>query len=78
MVATAPKPQLSNTLALIASQALGSTRISGGALGAAVCERFFEEGWIEKDEKTRVVRLTDAGTSALEERLGLVSGAESA
>jgi hypothetical protein len=46
----------------------------GGALGAAVCERFFEEGWIEKDEKTRVVRLTGVGTSALEERLVLVDG----
>jgi len=46
----------------------------GGALGAAVCERFFEEGWIEKDENTRAVRLTDVGASALEEHLGLVDG----
>jgi hypothetical protein len=44
----------------------------GGALGAAVCERFFVEGWIGKDENTRAVRLTDVGASALEERLGLV------
>jgi DNA-binding transcriptional ArsR family regulator len=50
----------------------------GGALGAAVCGRFFEEGWIAKDEKTRVVRVTDAGTSALEEHLGLVNGARGA
>jgi hypothetical protein len=45
----------------------------GGALGAAICGRFFEEGWVEKDQKTRAVRLTDAGRSALEGRLGLVA-----
>lgn len=50
----------------------------GGALGATLCERFFEEGWVEKDEKTRAVRLTDAGRYALEERLGLVAEAASA
>ena len=44
-----------------------------GALGAAICGRFFEEGWLEKDQKTRAVRLTDAGRSALEGRLGLVA-----
>jgi len=45
----------------------------GGALGAAICGRFFEQGWVEKDQKTRAVRLTDAGRSALEGRLGLVA-----
>jgi DNA-binding transcriptional ArsR family regulator len=45
----------------------------GGALGAAVCRRFFEEGWVERDRETRAVRLTNEGRYALVKRLGLVS-----
>lgn len=43
----------------------------GGALGAAVRERFFEEGWVRRPEDTRAVALTSEGERALRERLGL-------
>lgn len=45
----------------------------GGALGAAACERFFEAGWVEREDRTRAVKLTGQGRSALEERLGLAA-----
>ncbi len=43
----------------------------GGALGAAVCERFFEEGWVRRLAESRVPELTDEGERALRRRLGL-------
>lgn len=43
----------------------------GGALGAAVRDRFFEEGWVRRPEDTRAVALTGEGERALRERLGL-------
>ncbi|MGP6158240.1 MAG: hypothetical protein ACLPYS_12180 [Vulcanimicrobiaceae bacterium] len=36
-----------------------------GALGAAICERFFANGWIEPASAGRAVRLTPLGRSAL-------------
>ena len=43
----------------------------GGALGGAVRERCFEEGWVRRPEDTRAVGLTGGGERALRERLGL-------
>lgn len=43
----------------------------GGALGAAVLERCFGEGWVRRPEDTRAVSLTGKGERALRERLGL-------
>ena len=43
----------------------------GGALGAAVCERFFEEGKVRRLEGTRAVALTGKGERTLQEHLGL-------
>jgi hypothetical protein len=43
----------------------------GGALGAAVCERFFEEGWVRRLAESRALELTDEGERALRRRLGL-------
>jgi hypothetical protein len=43
----------------------------GGALGAAVCERFFEEGSVRRLEGTRAVALTGKGVHTLQEHLGL-------
>lgn len=43
----------------------------GGALGAAVCEQFFQEGWVRKVKGTRAVALTGEGESAVWKRLGL-------
>ncbi len=42
----------------------------GGALGAAVCERFFEEGWARRREGTRAVELTGEGRDVVRERIG--------
>jgi DNA-binding transcriptional ArsR family regulator len=42
----------------------------GGALGAALAERFKSDGWIERQKHSRVVRVTPAGASALRQ-LGL-------
>jgi DNA-binding transcriptional ArsR family regulator len=46
----------------------------GGALGAAVCERFFEEGWVSRGDGTRALALTGGGRSAVRERFGLQIG----
>ena len=43
----------------------------GGALGAAVCEHFFEEGKVRRLEGTRAVALTGKGEQTLQEQLGL-------
>jgi DNA-binding transcriptional ArsR family regulator len=43
----------------------------GGALGAAVCGRFFEEGWVRRPGDTRALELTGEGERALRERLGV-------
>src|ERR687898_364318 len=43
----------------------------GGALGAAVCERFFEKGMVRRIEGTRAVALTGKGEHTLQEHLGL-------
>lgn len=42
----------------------------GGALGAAVLERFLDAGWVKRRGRTRAVLLTHAGRSALVEKLG--------
>jgi hypothetical protein len=43
----------------------------GGALGAAVCERFFGEDWVRRGEGTRTIALTSGERRAIEERFGL-------
>ena len=46
----------------------------GGALGAAVCARFFQEGWVSRREGSRAITLTDAGRRAVREHFGLEIG----
>ena len=41
-----------------------------GAVGAAVCTRFTDEGWVERGTG-RTVRVTDSGSRALRRLLGL-------
>ena len=43
----------------------------GGALGAVVCERFLEEGWVRRLAVSRALELKDEGERALRGRLGL-------
>ena len=43
----------------------------GGALGAAVCGRFFANGWVRRADDSRAVALTDEGEEAVGELLGL-------
>jgi DNA-binding transcriptional ArsR family regulator len=43
-----------------------------GALGAALTDRFFELGWIERRDGTRAVALTASGSDELRERFGLM------
>lgn len=42
----------------------------GGALGAAVCDHCRAAGWLEKDDRSRAVLLTDEGRAALGWLLG--------
>ena len=42
-----------------------------GALGAAICDRLFELGWIERMRAGRAVRLTEPGVRGLSERFGV-------
>lgn len=44
----------------------------GGALGAALCQHFLDQHWVEPGIKRRQLKLTDTGRAALRERLGLV------
>jgi DNA-binding transcriptional ArsR family regulator len=41
-----------------------------GALGAAVTARLFERGWIERGERRRSIRVTDAGREGLAKTFG--------
>lgn len=43
-----------------------------GAAGAAVCQRFFDTGWIVRAGATRAVRLTASGQNGLRDTLGLI------
>ena len=43
-----------------------------GALGAAICERCFGAGWMERTEEPRVARPTAAGRRALRRYCGVV------
>ncbi|WP_052121455.1 hypothetical protein [Inquilinus limosus] len=36
-----------------------------GALGAAIADRFLEQGWIRRDRDSRAVALTEDGRAAL-------------
>jgi DNA-binding transcriptional ArsR family regulator len=45
-----------------------------GALGAAIANRFFELGWVERTRSSRAVRVTDAGRNGLERELGVRVG----
>jgi DNA-binding transcriptional ArsR family regulator len=45
-----------------------------GALGAAIANRFFELGWIERTASSRAVRVTDAGRRGLERELAVRLG----
>jgi hypothetical protein len=42
-----------------------------GAAGAALCQRFFETGWIVRSHGSRAVRLTPAGLRGLNASLGI-------
>ncbi len=42
-----------------------------GALGAAVRDRFFANGWIERTRASRAIRITSEGRAAIEQFLGL-------
>lgn len=45
-----------------------------GALGAALCERLFERGWIERAGRSRAVRVTASGRAGLARTFGLAPG----
>jgi DNA-binding transcriptional ArsR family regulator len=45
-----------------------------GALGAAIANRFFELGWIERMPSSRAVRVTDAGRRGLRRELAVRLG----
>ena len=47
-----------------------------GALGAAVCQTFLESGWMTRDRKSRIVRVTTSGREQLEPLLGRLQGAQ--
>jgi hypothetical protein len=42
-----------------------------GAAGAALCDRMFDAGWIERTPRPRAVRVTEAGAVELRQRLSL-------
>jgi len=42
-----------------------------GALGAAVCAAFFENGWCARAAASRAITLTQSGAQALRERFGM-------
>jgi hypothetical protein len=42
-----------------------------GAAGAALCDRMFDAGWLERTPRPRAVRVTEAGALALRQRLSL-------
>ncbi len=42
-----------------------------GAVGAALTNRFFDAGWIERADATRAVRITDEGRTRFAETFGL-------
>lgn len=46
----------------------------GGALGAALCQHFLDQRWVEPGSKRRQLQLTEAGREALRERLGISIG----
>lgn len=48
-----------------------------GALGAELCDRLFELGWVERRGSGRAAGLTEAGSAGLEELLDLSSPASS-
>ena len=43
----------------------------GGRLGAAVLAGLFDQGWLERTKRRRVLTVTDAGARELDRRLGL-------
>ncbi len=43
----------------------------GGALGSAICQRFFELAWIEKAADSRAVKITHAGVEGLQSIFGI-------
>jgi hypothetical protein len=42
-----------------------------GALGAALADRLFELGWIQRAPRSRAVRVTPDGVDGLRDALGL-------
>jgi DNA-binding transcriptional ArsR family regulator len=46
-----------------------------GALGAAICQRFFELRWIVRDRNRRIVRVTPSGRCQLEELIHVPAAA---
>jgi hypothetical protein len=45
----------------------------GGRLGAALLTAFVDRGWITRTRRRRVLDLTDRGTVALHEKLGIAT-----
>jgi len=46
-----------------------------GQVGAALCRHAFEAGWIVRIGSGRAVKVTTDGARALEDQLGIVTGA---
>lgn len=44
----------------------------GGAIGAALARRCFAQGWIERIEGSRVLRITDLGRCGFSDAFGIV------
>jgi hypothetical protein len=42
-----------------------------GALGAAITERMFELGWVNRAHRSRAVRISDEGCRGLRETFGV-------
>ena len=43
----------------------------GGAVGAALCERFFAEGWVTRMSGSRAIRVSAAGVQAMQRLQGI-------
>jgi DNA-binding transcriptional ArsR family regulator len=43
----------------------------GGALGAALADKFIENGWVKRDRDSRLVRVTRSGLNGLGSEIGL-------
>jgi hypothetical protein len=44
-----------------------------GVVGAALCDRMLDAGWIERTPRPRAIRVTETGAQELRQRLSLLS-----